>query len=463
MSRLKTVATFSRIDQQSEASSISMADYLGDPAINYSPFAVRQVKAFRLSTAYEREGASHSFTFTPYARYDWMRLIPNWTISYDPSDYTTQNKSLGALMKYRKDFPLLRTRLILGADADFSPGSQVELQMRDSVPTGSSVYASRYTGTTLYDYDVTYRGLSQYAQAEVTPIDRLRLDVGVRVDESGYDYTDNLTPLATGRWRRPADTSVAYSHVSPKLGATYQVGAGLNVFAAYRHGFRAPSQSQLFRQGSAVNTVGLQPVKVNSYEAGVRGRIARRLDYDVSVYSMIKTDDILSYTYPDGHSEAQNAGKTTHRGVETGLGIALLPALRLDVAYSYSRHVYADWRTTASVDLSGNEIVQAPREMGTATLTFAPTRWNGARLGAEVERLGSYWEDQANTHKYAGHTLFNLRASSPSVRGVAISARLMNLTNKLYSTLSAYTSSQGEQLAPGMGRRLYVTAEYNIR
>jgi iron complex outermembrane receptor protein len=238
------------------------------------------------------------------------------------------------------------------------------------------------------------------------------------------------------------------------------------VFTAYRRGFRAPSQGQLFRQGSAVNTVGLQPVKVNSYEVGVRGRIARRVDYDVSAYSMIKTDDILSYTFPeDGHTETQNAGTTTHRGIETSLGVAVTPGLRLDVAYSYSKHMYADWKTSANVDLSGKEIVQAPRAMGTAGLTFAPPQWNGARLGVDVELLGSYWEDQANTagRKYAGYTLYNLRASSPSLRGFVVSARLMNVTNERYSTLSAYTPFQGEQFAPGMGRRLYVTTEYNVQ
>jgi outer membrane receptor protein involved in Fe transport len=335
--------------------------------------------------------------------------------------------------------------------------------MVDTRPSGSAVYTATYPGTTLYDYDVTYHGVSQYLQAEVRPLERFRLDAGVRVDESGYTYTNNLAPLETGRWRRPADTTVSYSHVSPKVGATWQFGEALNLFTAYRHGFRAPSQGQLFRQGSAVNTVGLQPVKVNSYEIGVRGRIARRVDYDVSAYSMIKTDDILSYTFPDGHTEAQNAGKTTHRGIETSLGVSFTPGVRLDVAYSYSKHTYADWQTTASVDLSGKEIVQAPRGMGTAALSFAPARWNGARLGVDVELLGSYWEDQANTHKYPGYTLYNLRASSPSLRGFVVSARLMNVTDERYSTLSAYTASQGEQFAPGMGRRLYLTTEYTIQ
>jgi outer membrane receptor protein involved in Fe transport len=463
--RIKTVATYSHIDQQSEGSSISSADFANDPAINYSPFATRQVKAFRYSMAYEQEGVSHSVSVTPYVRYDWMRLIPNWTITYDPSDYTTQNKSLGMLFKYRRDFQPLRTRLILGADGDYSPGSQLEVQAVDTKIAGTPIYTMTYNGTTLYDYDVTYFGISQYAQVEFSPLAPLRITGGVRADESGYDYHTNLPPLATGRWKRPADTSVSYFHVSPKVGATYQFGSAANLFAAYRHGFRVPSQSQLFRQGSAVSTVGLQPVKVNSFEVGVRGLLGAngRVNYDVSVYDMTKLDDILTYVYPDGHSEAQNAGRTTHRGIETSLGVEIVHGLRADVSYSYTKHTYAEWQTTANIDLSGKEMVAAPRSIGFAGLGFGPPEWHGARLGVEMEYLGSFQEDQANTHQYGGYTLWHLRLTSPPFRGFVATLRVMNLTNELYSTLSSWTAAQGEQLAPGQGRRVYLTGQYTLR
>jgi outer membrane receptor protein involved in Fe transport len=460
---LKTVATFSRIDQQSEASSISESDYDDTPTVNYSPFARRQVKAFRLSTAFQRLGTVSSFEATPYLRYDWMRLIPNWTVSYDPSDYTTQNRSVGMLLKYRRDFEPLGARLIVGADVDWSPGSQVEKQTATSRSSGGPIYSMTYTGATLYDYDVTYHGVSEYAQLELSPLPALRLNVGVRADQSGYSYSNNLTPLETGRWKRPADVDVSYTHLSPKVGATYELAPELNLFASYRHGFRAPSQGQLFRQGSALATVDLEPVKVDSYEAGVRGRIAERTDYDVSVYDMVKRDDILGFTFPDGHSEAQNAGKTTHRGVEASLGAQVVPALRADVAWSYSKHLFADWKTTTSVDLSGKELVSAPRHIGSASVTFAPLSWRGAQLVADVEHLGSYWEDQANTHKDDGYTLYHVRATSPTVRGAVLSLRLLNVANTKYSTLSSYTVAQGEQLNPGQGRGVYLTAEYTLR
>jgi hypothetical protein len=44
-----------------------------------------------------------------------------------------------------------------------------------------------------------------------------------------------------------------------------------------------------------------------------------------------------------------------------------------------------------------------------------------------------------------------------------LSLRLLNLTDERYSTLSSYTVQQGEQFAPGQGRRLYLAAEYTLR
>jgi outer membrane receptor protein involved in Fe transport len=459
---LKTVATFSRIDQTTAGTSaISAEDYADDPTINYTPISVRQVRAFRYSMAYSRGGELSSFEATPYVRYDWMRLIPNWSLTYDPTDYTDQNKSAGLMLKYRRNLPALRTQVIIGADAEYSPGSHVEHAI---VPTREGrVFTSYTTGDLLYDYDVAFRGVSPYTQLQFTPLPKWRIDAGARMDFNGFSYTSALTPLATGRWRRPADTTVSYSHLSPKLGATYEAAPELNLFVSWRNGFRAPSQSQIFRQGSADNTVGLHPVLVNSYETGVRGRIAHRLDYDVSVYDMIKTDDILSYTFPDGHTEVMNAGRTTHRGIEVSLGAQMVPDFRLDVAYSYARHRFGEWSTTDSVDLSGNEIPSAPRQIANVSATVTPSVWAGARFMAELQYLGAYWEDQADTHRYPGHALVNLHATAPIGRGFSVSARIMNLFDRRYAELANYTIARGEELAPGMPRRLYLSAEYDFQ
>src|SRR5690606_30736870 len=232
---------------------------------------------------------------------------------------------------------------------------------------------------------------------------------GLRFDALGYDYDNALGPLDTGRHRRPASTNVTYTHLSPKLGVTADVLPWLNAFAAYGHGFRAPSEGQLFRQGSAVNTVDLSPVKADNLELGVRARIAGRVDVEAAAYRMTKTDDVLSFTREDGSTETVNAGETLHRGSELAAGAPFGP-VRVDVAWSWMRHEYTDWQPRADVDYSGNEMEDAPEEIGNVNVRYAPEAFNGGSIGVEWQRIGRYWMDAANTHRYPGHDVVNLRA-----------------------------------------------------
>lgn len=460
--RLKTVATFSLIDQHTAGTStISRDDYLNDPTVNYTPVSLRKVQAYRVSTAYSKETARSLVSLTPYARYDWMRLLPNWSLTYDPQDYTTDNYSVGALAKYRRDFDPLRTRVIVGVDADYSPGGQFEYALTPTRVAG--VFTSYSQDSLIYDYAVAYRGISPYAQVETSPAARLRVTAGVRVDYSSYVYDTHLASIATGRWRRPADTTVNYSHVSPKIGATYELGPAVNLFVSYRHGFRAPSQGQLFRQGSSLNTVGLQPVKADNYEVGARGRVGRRFHYDLSLYSLIKNDDVLTYTLPDGSREVQNAGRTSHRGIEISAGLQAASAVRLDLAYSYARHEYESWDPSSTVTLSGNEMANAPRHLGSAWITVAPPRLGGAQASLEWARIGGYWQDADNTHWYPGHELWHARVTYPLGPHFTLTARVMNLANRRYAETSSYTVARGQEYAPGMPRTLYAGGQYTFR
>lgn len=461
--KLRTLATFSVIDQQTAgSSSISRVDYENNPEANYTPFSLRQVKAYRLSSAYEKASGRNLFSVTPYARYDQMRLIPNWSLTFDPQDYNTRNYSLGMLAKVRRDFSPMRTRVLAGADVDWSPGDYIEHQLTNLVKQGPT-FVSYTKGQKLYDYDVTYYGISPYVQAETSPVARLRLTTGLRFDHSGYDYDNQMTALSTGRWKRPADMKLSYSHLSPKAGATYEFAPEAAVFASYRHGFRAPSQGQIFRQGSSLNTTSLQAIKAENIEGGIRGLVARKVSYDVTVYSLEKHDDVLSFTRTDGSTEVQNAGTTTHRGLELGLGLPLGKPLRLDVSWSHAKHMLGTWKPNATTNLSGKELANAPREIGNATLKFAPARF--ARANAEVQwtHIGSYWQDQANTHKYAGHDLIHLRANAPLTARVMASVRCMNLTDRRYAETSQYTTARGEEYAPGLPRTWYGALQYDFR
>jgi outer membrane receptor protein involved in Fe transport len=469
----KTVLAWSTIDQQTGANApLVEDDYKNDPTRNYHSIAYRKVDALRLSSAFERESGDTLVSVIPYVRDDRMELLPSFTLSFDPQLYTTFNKSFGVLAKWRRDFAPLRTRLIAGLDLDYSPGGREEnaLSVTSTGSGAARVYTDYTVGARTYEYNVTFLGVSPYVHAEFSPTDRLRVTAGVRYDNMRYDYDNGLADSAlqvgSNFYGHAADTAVDFSHVSPKLGATYAIGESTSVFVAWNHGFRAPSESQLFRptratsaviaQANAQSALGLDPIRADQIEIGVRGRAAD-IDYNLAVYHLTKRDDIVSYRDPANNvTQSMNAGETLHRGVEAGLGIPLGGAFRLDAALSYATHTYEEWVVSPTTDLSGKEMESAPRRIGNTRLAWVPAA--GKRVQLEWVNLGSYWMDQANTTQYEGHDFFNLRANWPLAQRVSVFGSVHNLTDVRYAE-SASISSNTPVYAPGLPRTLTVGVE----
>lgn len=454
---VKTVLTASNINQETAGSSrLYMDDYLNNPTENYTPISFRKVQAARLSSAYEVEDETTLLSVTPYLRWNTMDMLPNWSLSYDPVVYTTGHMSAGVTGKYRMDFEPLRTRIVVGGDLDYSPGSRVEDKINRTKV--GNVYTDYSRSETVYNYDVTFMSASPYIHAETSPTQQLRLSGGVRLDGMRYDYDNHLGVSQSGNYRRAEDNTVNYLHASPKLGATYAFTPNFNGFTSYKHAFRAPSEGKLFRSGKTSDSLHLDPVKVNSYEVGIRSKPTNDLSYELSAYHMVKKDDILTYKDSAGVRVNANAGRTLHRGVEAQFGYQYNPQWTFDAAMSYAKHTYEEWTTQEGTDYANNEMKSAPRWMSNASLGYTPDMLPGSNFELEWVSLGEYWMDDANTHKYTGHNLFNLRADYDVNESVKVFGRLMNLTDQRYAT-SASFSSNGHEFAPGLPRTVYIGIE----
>lgn len=474
---LKTILGYTKIDQQTGANTaLSYQDYLNNPTKNNLSIAYRKVDALRLSTQYERELGTALLTITPYLRRNAMDLNGSYNLSSDPRIEKADVTSIGVMTKWRQDFSgALKPRLIVGLDLERSPGSRTEDSLSLTFTgAGADRFYTGYTlGNRIYDYDVTFKSASAYAQGEVSPLPALRVTAGLRFDSLGYDMTNNISASTTRAgttaryYGQTASASVNYSHLSPKLGATWALSPASSLYTSYNHGFRAPSESQLFRAGSdtaanAANKVQLaltlKPVKANQFELGWRGA-ADGWSYDLALYQLVKQDDLVSQRdLATNVSTSVNAGKTEHQGIELALGKALNPQWRLDTALSYAKHRYVDW-VTASANYSGNEMETAPRVMTNTRISWTPRTGTLAQL--EWVRLGDYWLEASNSAtygKYPGHDVFNLRFSQSVGQGVNVFARLMNLTDRRYAD-SASVSSNTPVFSPALPRALYVGLE----
>ena len=461
-SRLKTVLAFSNINSPGDGGSdVSRDDYEHDPRTNYTPIAFRKVRAARWSTGLEKVADNSRFSVTGYARYDRLELLPSWQLTYDPEVWKIQNYSVGLMVQGRRDFTPMRTRITGGVDLDLSPGTHES----DSItPVRSGPAFTSYTrAERIYDYDVTFRSISPYVQAEFSPVPRVRVTGGLRYDRLGYSYDNQLSVVETGNHRRPASTTVWYDHVSPKLGVAFEISPSVSAFASYRHSFRVPSEGQLFRQGSADNTVNLEPVRVNSYETGFRARASDRLSLELSAYTMTVKDDILSFfNTVDFSSQTSNAGRTRHRGIEAGASFGLTGYARIEAAYTYAEHRYLEWVTATGTDYSGNEIESAPRHI--ANTRFVVTPFRRGSIALEWQHLGGYYTDPANDHRYGGHDLFNLYFTQPVVSGFDLVGRVNNLADTRYANSASFNPfvapAQQERFTPGLPRSFFLGAQY---
>ncbi len=458
----KTVLAGSNINQ-SEAASLTQAQFDARQETNPSPIAYRKVQALRYSTAIEKDNGNSLISLTPYARHNVLDIMPSWQLTFNQQIWDTRNNSVGMLAKYRRDFDPMRTRVIVGADLDYSPGS-FEANKITSTANGG-IFQTYTTGEKQYDYDVTYRQASPYMHAELSPVRRLRLDAGVRYDASGYAYDTKLDPIATGRWRRPADTTVNYTRLSPKVGATLDLSRSLNLFGSYREGFRAPGQSQLFQQGSnAMSTVSLKPVTAKSLEGGARGQVAGRFMYSMSVYDMHIENDILTILDAQGAQTTSNAGETRHRGVELSAGAMVTSQLRFDAAYSTSKQTYEEWTIPVSgknVSYAGHTIETAPHTLANLLLTYSPNVLNGGRVAAEWTMTGRYYGDPENTQTYDGFDLVTLHGNYVIRHLGELFVRVTNVTNEKYAEVATYNAFNKWQYTPGTPRSVFAGLRYN--
>ena len=138
-----------------------------------------------------------------------MELLPNWSLSYDPTVYETSNRSAGLLAKHREDSSTWNTRVIIGLDLDYSPGDRDEWII-DPVKEGN-IYTN--VGDLIYDYDVSYSSAAPMQIWRPRPCPRTTAPERIAALRlASFDYDNKVDELQTGKHRRPGSTTVDFTH-----------------------------------------------------------------------------------------------------------------------------------------------------------------------------------------------------------------------------------------------------------
>ena len=363
--------------------------------------------------------------------------------------------SYSVIAQHRQNLSWKNAVIIGGASVDFSPTAYRADYIRINVDTISGKYAS-YTqpDSVLTNYKNNINNYAGFLNFEFSPLRKLRVVGSLRYDIFQYHFDNFLQPSS---FSGSADTLNNFSAVSPKIGFTYNFSARTGLYANYSQGFVPPQVTEMYR---GVKVPNLEPSTFYNYEIGGWAEIIKNiLSADVSLYHLNGSNEIVSVRLDDGSTENRNTGKTSHRGIEAGVNANPLKDVSIRFSGAYSEHRFTEF-VEKGISYNGKQMNGAPAWMHNAEIWYRPSYAKGLRLGAEWQRLGSYFMDASNTTKYGGFNALHLRAGY-QWKGAELWLNVMNTADNYY----AYTSSKsasGYSYTPAEPRNLTVGISYDF-
>lgn len=220
-----------------------------------------------------------------------------------------------------------------------------------------------------------------YGQVEWTPVPRLRVQVGARLNHTVEDREAEEEEIGGGE--EPGEEeeggtdkrdTTRGSGVVGVSWLAWEAGAdGLWLYADVRDTFK-PAALDF---GPEAEPEILEPETATSYEIGAKGRMAGgRCVWDVSAFQMDFENLVLSQVR-NGLPMLVNAGAERFRGIELETRVTLVENLVGQLAYSLHDARFEDFlREFDGVprQLSGNKLEMSARHLGGLGLIWSPPR-----------------------------------------------------------------------------------------
>lgn len=450
--------------------SLDSAFFFSENYSSQQTFTNREVDAFRTKLTYNHYWESGKTTIAAFARDNSIRQNPSYRIRDDYSPWGNPNgnpnlahseindnsvNSFGLIGQHSQRFDWLQgVNVTVGASIDNSPNT-FNANYIAVAKSNENIYTDfTLTDSVLTDYEVDLINIGTYANIDIRLTKKLQLTAALRYDKLNFDFKNNLDEDA---FSGAADDVDDFSAVTPKVGLTYNFGKGRGLFANFSQGFLPPQISELYR---GVKIPVLEPAEFNNYEIGGWFQLNDKLSFDLSIYQLNGKNEIISVLLDDGSRENQNAGATTHQGIEYGFNWNIIEGLSLRISGTNASHQFDEYVENGN-DYSGNEMGQAPSWVANAELTYKPHFLPGFRAAMEWQHVDSYFLDNANSAEYGGYDIFNFRVGY-KFKNFELWTNVMNFSDQLYATV-ARRSRWGDSYSVGEPRAFNIGLAYNFQ
>lgn len=368
-----------------------------------------------------------------------------------------ERRSAGASLRAVLPLRLLNVehRITAGVDAQLQSDERRNVANCTGVsaPTASCPEVGVERGTTLFAQRERVTSVGPFVRDELKLGARLRLVAGLRGDWVRFDVRDRL--VDGGNPDDSGDRTLR--RLSPMVGTVLRVGLAQAVYANVSTAFETPAASELTTQpdGRGGLNADLRPQLATTYELGLKGDLSHSLRYDVALFDTRVRDELIQFDVSGvpGRAYYRNAGRTSRRGAELGLGV-VRGSLELSLAHAWSRFRFARYDVDG-VSYAGKTIPGVPVQLTQAALTW---RWGAMYLSADGRASTRIAADDANSKQVPGSVVLNLRAGGSMAAGGLVLTPMVGLENafdRRYAGSVVVNAGGGKYYEPAPGRTLY--------
>ncbi|MBT8049205.1 MAG: TonB-dependent receptor [Xanthomonadales bacterium] len=302
--------------------------------------------------------------------------------------------------------------------------------------------------TTDQDEDVTTTGI--YLQNVLDLSATASLTLGGRFDDVDYEVTDRTAGDGSGQR--------SFSQFSPMIGVHWSLHEAVDLYGNVSRSFDPPATTELANPfGPTGFNQELDSQTATNYELGMKGLLSGRLRYELALFHIAVKDGIVPYELEgSGQSFFQNAGASTHEGLEASVTLELFPGATGTATYTWSDFRFDQFSDTDGTVYDGNRIPGIPRHL--FNLDLAWTHPSGFFAGWDFLYVGRFFADNANQVETDDYLVSNLRAGYRWTGGrwtFEPFAGVNNLFNRKYIGNVRLNASFGRYYEPAPERNVY--------
>ncbi|HSI06224.1 MAG: TonB-dependent receptor family protein [Myxococcota bacterium] len=364
-----------------------------------------------------------------FLRRDFSSTVPTRTVDFDRNFF-------GGGAHYVWNPEVAGRAHTLGVGLDLR--QQADDRTNDTNDAGNAVEPR------LIDQRETVRSVGAYLHGLARLTDALSLLASARHDNVRFSVDDHLGAGSGARTMR-ATTFLG--------GASYALTASHNVYANVAQAFQTPTTVELALPGGGLNR-DLDPERALSSELGARGRVFG-IRYDVAVYYIRLTDELIPFQDADQRTFYRNAGKSRRWGAEASLGAKPVRGLTVNVAATVLDARFTTYES-GGIDRSGNRVPGIePLRLGGTVAYIAP--W-GTFAGTDMAYVGHTFADDGNTVTNRSATIVDVRVGQRNSFGPLTGELFVGLRNLFldrYDDNVRINAAGGRYFEPAAPRTLY--------